>query len=543
MTINESHWGMYFPFSKSREAQIRIIDAVLNGFQNGKKYAVIEAGTGIGKSAIGVTLASYLNGNLPIVNEDTFSNGSYFLTTQRILQDQYEKDFFDKGLISLYSSVNYKCQRKKGNTCADTQAEIKAGETQHDKCKFDCVYKDKKKAFIDGQLGVTNFSYFLTEINYSKKLPKKKIMIIDEAHNLENELTKFIEISVTTFFAERILKLTPPKPEDLNTQLRIFNWIENTYFPALKSRKEFMEKQIENMGLGGKLQDHLALLKQVDMMKGHYSKIEKFLSLYDKENWICETEETEKLGYIKFNFKPIDISQYAREYLLEYAEKIVFMSATIVSSEGYMETLGLDAKDVICVKEPSPFDPQNKPTIFSPVGSMSANNIDATLPNLVKAIKSIMDEHKTDKGIIHTHSVKVAKYIKDNIKSGRLLLAHGADRDKMLQQHSSSDKPTILLSPSMAEGVDLKDDLSRFQVICKIPFPYLGDKVVRKKMHKWKWWYDTQTIRTIIQSVGRSVRNENDHATTYIFDSDWERVYAKNKELFPQDFHESYIRI
>ena len=280
MTINESHWGMYFPFSKSREAQSRIIDAVLNGFQEGKKFAVIEAGTGIGKSAIGVTLARYLNGHLPVVNEDTFSNGSYFLTTQRILQDQYEKDFFDKGLISLYSSTNYKCQRKKGNTCADTQAEIKAGETQHDKCKFDCVYKDKKKAFIDGQLGVTNFSYFLTEINYSKKLPKKKIMIIDEAHNLENELTKFIEISVSTFFAERILKLTVPKEEELNTQLRVFNWIENTYFPALKSRKEFMEKQIENMGLGAKLQDHLALLKQVDMMKGHYSKIQKFLSLY-----------------------------------------------------------------------------------------------------------------------------------------------------------------------------------------------------------------------------------------------------------------------
>jgi len=278
-------------------------------------------------------------------------------------------------------------------------------------------------------------------------------------------------------------------------------------------------------------------------MKGHYSKIQKFLSLYDKENWICETEATEKMGYIKFNFKPIDISQYAKEYLLDYAEKIVFMSATIVSHEGYIETLGLDAKDVICVKEASPFDSKNKPTIFTPIGSMSANNIDVTLPNLVLAIKSLMEEHKAEKGIIHTHSVKVAKYIKDNIKSGRLLLAHGADRDKMLQQHSSSDKPTILLSPSMSEGVDLKDDLSRFQIICKIPFPYLGDKVVRKKMHKWKWWYDTQTIRTIIQSVGRSIRNENDHATTYILDADWERVYVKNKELFPQDFHESYIKI
>jgi ATP-dependent DNA helicase DinG len=539
--MDNNNWQAYFPFSSPRESQSRIINQVLNGFENGKKYAIIEAGTGIGKSAIGVTLARYLNGYLPMQNDDLFLNGSYFLTTQKILQDQYEKDFSDKGLISLYSSTNYKCQRKKGNNCSDTQSEIKAGDTQYDKCKFDCVYKDKKKSFIDGQLGITNFSYFLTEINYSKKLPKKKVIIIDEAHNLENELTRFIEISVSTFFAERILKLTLPNIEELNTQLRIFNWIENVYFPSLKSRKEFMEKQIDKIGLGGKLQDHLTLLKQVEMIKSHYSKIEKFLSSYNKENWICETEETEKRGYIKFNFKPIDISQYAQEYLLNYAEKIIFMSATIVSHEGFIETLGLNNDDVVCVKEKSPFDPKNKPIIFSQIGSMSSNNIDKTLPNLVNAIKNIINEHKNEKGIIHTHSVKVAEYIKNNIKSGRLLLAHGSNRDEILKEHTTSNKPTILLSPSMAEGVDLKDNLSRFQIICKIPFPYLGDKVVRKKMNKWKWWYDTQTIRTIIQSIGRSIRNESDYAVTYILDSDWERVYNKNKELFPTDFHESYL--
>jgi Rad3-related DNA helicase len=62
-------------------------------------------------------------------------------------------------------------------------------------------------------------------------------------------------------------------------------------------------------------------------------------------------------------------------------------------------------------------------------------------------------------------------------------------------------------------------------------------------MHKWKWWYDTQTIRTIIQSVGRSIRNEKDHAVTYILDADWERVYIKNKNLFPDDFHQSYTKM
>ena len=91
----------------------------------------------------------------------------------------------------------------------------------------------------------------------------------------------------------------------------------------------------------------------------------------------------------------------------------------------------------------------------------------------------------------------------------------------------------------MTEGIDLRDDLSRFQVICKIPYPYLGDKLIRKKMNKWKWWYPLQTAKTIIQAIGRSVRSKDDYATTYILDEDWDRFYRMNRRLFPEDFHET----
>jgi len=88
----------------------------------------------------------------------------------------------------------------------------------------------------------------------------------------------------------------------------------------------------------------------------------------------------------------------------------------------------------------------------------------------------------------------------------------------------------------MTEGVDLHGDLSRFQVICKVPYPYLGDKLVKKKMHKWKWWYPRQTVKTIVQSTGRSVRNADDFAITYILDADWNYFFYKNKNMFPDDF-------
>ena len=100
----------------------------------------------------------------------------------------------------------------------------------------------------------------------------------------------------------------------------------------------------------------------------------------------------------------------------------------------------------------------------------------------------------------------------------------------------TSKEPTVLLSPSMTEGVDLKGDLSRFQVICKVPYPWLGDPIVRKRMNKFPNWYPLKTATTVVQAVGRSVRNSEDTAITYILDSDWQRFYSKNKKLFCEDF-------
>lgn len=134
------------------------------------------------------------------------------------------------------------------------------------------------------------------------------------------------------------------------------------------------------------------------------------------------------------------------------------------------------------------------------------------------------------------HSYKIASYIKKHIKSKRLLMHETNDRDEVLAKHMASKDPTILLSPSMSEGVDLRQDASRFQIVCKVPYPYLGDKLVSKRMHKWTWWYPLQTAKTIVQSVGRSIRSVDDHAVTYILDSNWESFYNKNKSMFPPDF-------
>jgi len=146
--------------------------------------------------------------------------------------------------------------------------------------------------------------------------------------------------------------------------------------------------------------------------------------------------------------------------------------------------------------------------------------------------------------VVHNcHSYKVANYIMKNFKSKRLLTHNSDNRDQILEKHLKSKEPTVIVSPSMTEGVDLKGDLSRFQILCKVPYPYLGDKLVQKKMKKWTWWYPLQTSKTIIQSLGRSVRSSTDHAISYILDSDWNRFYGQNREMFPVDFKDSIQKV
>ena len=122
------------------------------------------------------------------------------------------------------------------------------------------------------------------------------------------------------------------------------------------------------------------------------------------------------------------------------------------------------------------------------------------------------------------------------IRMERALARQTLNREEILKKHISSSKPTVLLSPSMTEGVDLKDDSSRFQILCKIPYPYLGDKLVKKRMYKWKWWYPFTTAKTIIQSIGRSIRNKDDHCVTYVIDQNFEYFYDKNENIFPPWF-------
>tara|TARA_R100000664_G_scaffold8922_1_gene14669 strand:+ start:762 stop:2369 length:1608 start_codon:yes stop_codon:yes gene_type:complete len=529
-------WRPFFPYEHARPGQEKSIDAIIDAFESGKKYFILEAGTGVGKSAIAATVAEYIKKYF--ANTEDSVAGTNILTTQKLLQDQYSRDYTQ--INSLKSSSNYQCTFHKAQSCSESRKLLQTTDRSDPffkRCAFKCVYKQAKDKYINDSHGVTNFSYFLAETRYSGKIPKKNFLVIDEAHNMPEELSKFIEVTFSDRFSKSFVGIELPNKITPGMFVR---WVKNEYHPKLVQKISDFNKGLEKFSsIKAKMKggEFSKLSRQIEILTGHEQKVLTFMSLYDKDNWVMTEIPAEDRSSRKIEFKPIDVSPYAEDYLLKMGDHVLLMSATIVDIDKFAQISGLGEKtNYECLKLPCPFPVENRPIIYSGIGKMSASEIQTSLPKLTQAVRAILDGHKNEKGIIHCHSYKIAWHLKKSVRSKRLLIHDSSNRDEILRKHMKSKEATVLLSPSMTEGVDLKEDLSRFQIICKVPFPYLGDKLVRKKMNKWDWWYDLQTAKTIIQSVGRSIRSESDSAVTYILDSSWERFYGKNKKLFGPEF-------
>ena len=138
-----------FPYNKPREQQITAMNFISKTFiEEEKKFCIIEAGTGVGKSALGVYSANLLQGR-----ESKKEDGAYFLTTQKILQEQYIKDFSEtESMVSIKSSSNYNCKYYKGSSCGESLRMLKTADRDSKffkTCSYNCVYKREKENFID----------------------------------------------------------------------------------------------------------------------------------------------------------------------------------------------------------------------------------------------------------------------------------------------------------------------------------------------------------------------------------------------------------
>ncbi len=534
-------WRPYFPHSQVRKEQGDALDFIIDQFYvKNKDYVVCELPTGTGKSAIAITLGMWLRGwHAQLTSEEEGLPQTYVLTSQKILQDQYMNDFRSV-IMDLRSSANFKCKGLSGHTCAETKRLKMALDGNPClsviSCNDDagCPYRKSKQDFIEAPVGVTNYSYLLSEAVYAGGLKPRELIVFDEAHNIESEVRRWATITINEQFAVQELKLTFPATEE-----EVCNWVETKYAPAMAHLKAKTLKSIEKLMAAGKLSKRLQeLAKKHEMLDKHLCQVNRYVQEKgaDKEEYLVTMDRNGLDRSV--SLRPLNVGSQAQQLLYSKGRKRLLMSATILDDKVFARSAGLPSHGVAYLSVPTPFKPASFGLTYRPIGAMTARRVQETLPKVVQDVRKILAMHPNEKGIIHATSYDVTQAI-GAIQNDRLLVQTCAeDRDKILKEHLSSPRPTVLVSPAMTEGLDLRDELGRFQVVCKIPYPYFGDKVVATKAKKDPKWYAWCTVRTLVQAVGRCVRNTNDWTKTYILDESFAELISRNPEMVPAYFEE-----
>ena len=261
------------------------------------------------------------------------------------------------------------------------------------------------------------------------------------------------------------------------------------------------------------------------------------------ENFIINNPFIVDKKFKSITIKPLDISEYIQQFFVTPFQ--IFMSATI-DKESFCENMGIPSDQVAMVDTPySPFPVENRKIEFLNTAGLAYNTSKENEDKVISKIDEILSKHKDERGIILTSSKTRCKNIIANISpenKKRIRICHsrnkdGKTQDEVIKEHSES-KNGVLLSSSLWQGVDLKDDLARFQIISKIPYPNYTERWVAAKRKRYSRWYTSQTLVKLLQGFGRSIRNEKDWAITYVLDSAVQRLLTESRSMVPKAYYD-----
>ena len=525
--------------------------------QSNKKLIIVNAPTGVGKSIINLLSANEIFGT------------AYITTPLRILVDQYRNDIENK---FAENNLGKTIMGRQSYDCAyNIQEELRYGKIVPQRMKFlkadsgpciekkptyfweghtyfweghkvkicpyrergKCDYYNARDAAMISDVTLTTFDYFMKGIYPKIEQPielsegttwnKRVGLIIDEAHNLPNKMTDMFTIEITrrTYPALQDDKQARDNFDEIKHRIDSGESVRDAITTFHLSYMTQLQSIIDQINEKEELTDIEKNDKQ-RLLKLQY-RLNNLIDNINEENMILSMDDKH------IQFRPFSPAPYLKDFWKDF-DRILLTSATFFGLDQYMEDLGLDMPYEY-IEVPSTFPPEKGMIEFPLNVRLSRDNFQDTLPEIVHAVDTILEKHPDERGLIHAHTYAYAKAIMEKTTQPDRIITHDSlTRSDALKEFLHSDrKDIVLLSVNMGEGLDLKDDLARFQIIVKCPYGNLGDPWTREHFNHSKKWYDYEAIKVILQASGRIVRSEEDYGTTYILDM---RVYDLIKKYY-----------
>lgn len=218
--------------------------------------------------------------------------------------------------------------------------------------------------------------------------------------------------------------------------------------------------------------------------------------------------------------------------------KIVLVSATLGQED--IQRMGLGTRRVKIIEAPSPIPVDRRAIYRRYVGNMSYATQDANMDSLVAEIKKIRDENEGN-GFVHA-SYGLARKLRNKLNDCDWAVFHDHGNKQDVYDsfaETDPDERKVMIGSGMSEGIDMHEDVARWQAIAKMPYPSLADPAIRWVARNQSKSYQWMVAKDIMQSAGRVCRGPTDYGITFILDNSFEKWYNGSMDQLPRWFREA----
>jgi ATP-dependent DNA helicase DinG len=414
----------------------------------------------------------------------------------------------------------------------------------------ECFIQNARKKLQNAQIIVVNHALFFTDLILRRQgasiLPEYDAVIMDEAHRVEDQVTKqytyHVSIEEINTLFNRFLKKRAHWAREMDApdlqqqvesiRIRLIARLVELFAPlsrALAERPQneyllkksivqedvckpyfkewktaFIDKRKELEAAEGEGETVIGLSRYITQIEQMEQMVAHVLLNQSPDEWATwvSYEEPAKDNHaplLRDDFAwasmlhlysaPIDVSELLREELFE--QKTVIMTSATLTTQGdfsfVASRIGMDEYETM--ETPSPFKYDEQAVLLVPEDAPSPTEQDYEA-FLIASMKEIVASTRGRTFLLFTsysqmnrvHEALQPWLVRHNLTG----LLHGPDvsRDQLLQQFRSDQNHILFGCESFWEGVDVPGDDLICVVIAKLPFPVPSDPLTQARTER-----------------------------------------------------------